>query len=341
MLPNRLSLLSVVTCFSLWQLTGSAFSQDIQRIEAQEAQMQLLRQIPISAEVAGTLVSVFPTEEGVFVKKGDVLIQLNDAVIKAEVARAKTQAEQTTEIEFAKKSLEIAETNLAEKRDANLKRPGVLIFTPNEMRLASLEVEKAEAQHKKAVDDHILHGLDTKVKEAQLAQYTVVAPLDGLVTKVQRFPGQNVRPGDPVLTLVDTSELRAVKVQFRYRDLLFVGDEVEIRVDESRRTLARPPADQNSPATPGNIFDRVDDKVSVQPAPVQHIVAEETEVSPENGKFIGQIRFIEPSIETDSTGAYLVKVSVGVPNRQDKFGRFQLLEGMPVKAVILARKRPK
>lgn len=341
MVQNQLKLFSIASFCILWLPVGTAFSQEIQRIEAQEAQMQLLRQVPISAEVAGTLVNVHPTEEGIFVKKGDVLIQLNDSVIKAEVERAKTQAEQTTEIEFARKSLEIAQVNQKDKQEANAKRPGVQIFTPNEMRQAALEVEKAEAQLRKASDDHILHGLDTKVKEAQLAQYTVLSPLDGIVTKVQRFPGQNVRPGDPVLTLVDTSELRAsVKVHFQYRDLLFVGDEVEIRVDASRRTFGGQPAVQQAPTTPGSIFESTDDKVSVNPEPVPSVVQENPPTAPQNEKvFIGQIKFIEPSIETDSTGAYMVKLSVGVPNREDTYGRFQMFEGMPVKAVILAKKR--
>jgi len=341
MIRKQLWLFSVAVCSGLWLIPGLACSQEIERIEAQEAQMQLLRQVPVSAEVAGTLVNVNPTEEGIFVNKGDVLIELNDSVITAEVVRAQTQATQTTEIEFAQKALEIEKENQRQKLDANEKRPGSNIFTPNEMRQVNLEVQKAEAQLKKAADDHILHGLDTKIKEAQLAQYTVFAPFDGLVTKVQRFPGQNVRPGDPVLTLVDTSELRAsVKVHFKYRDLLFVGDEVEIRVDASRRTFGQQPAVQKTPATSGGIFDRADEKTRVNAEPVPAVVREEPPTDPRNEKvFMGQIKFIEPSIETDSTGAYMVKLSVGVPNRQDKHRRFELLEGMPVKAVILARKR--
>ena len=53
---------------------------------------------------------------------------------------------------------------------------------------------------------------------------------------------------------------------------------------------------------------------------------------------IGEISFIEPTIESD-TGASFVLLSVLVPNHQDKYGRYMLQEGLPVKAVVLARKR--
>jgi multidrug resistance efflux pump len=325
-------------------LTGSAFSQETQRIEAQEAQMQLLRQVPISTEVAGTMLSIDPKEieEGLFVKKGDILIKLNDKVIRAEVARAQAQAEQKTEIEFAEKALAIEKINQEQKREANTRRPNAEVFTKSEMRQVDLEVEKAEASLRKAMDEHKLHQLDAKIKEEQLAQYTVLAPFDGMVAKVQRFAGQNVRPGDPVLTLVDTSELRAsVKVHFKYRDLLFVGDKVEIRVDANRRIFGQQSAVQKPDAAPqASIFDSADSKAVAATPQVAPVEPEPSStVRQKEELFIGQIKFIESAIETDATGAYLVKVSVGVPNPPDKYGRFQLFEGVPVKAVILARKR--
>jgi len=342
MISHQLQLLCVVAS-GLWLLTGPAFSQEIQRIEAQEAQMQLLRQVPISTEVAGTMLSIDSREieEGMFVKKGDVLIKLNDKVIRAEVARAQAQAEQKTEIEFAEKALAIEKINQEQKREANAKRPNAEVFTKSEMRQADLEVEKADASLRKAMDDHKLHELDAKIKEEQLAQYTVLAPFDGMVTKVQRFTGQNVRPGDPVLTLVDTSELRAsVKVHFKYRDLLFVGDKVEIRVDANRRTFGQQAAVQRTDTATSSIFDGPDDKGTAAVPRVSPVEQEAPSAVPrKEDVFIGQIKFIEPGIETDSTGAYLVKLSVGVPNPPDKYGRFQLLEGVPVKAVILAKKR--
>ncbi len=335
MFQVRLAVCFAAVVCSILAETRVAVAQHIERIEANEAQIQLLYQVPISAEVAATIVSVHPDEEGIFVKKGDELIRLNDAVVQAEVMRARTQATQTTEIIFAKTSLESAQANLDQKVQANKKVSGA--FTQPEMRAANLEVAKADAQLKKSEDDHILHDLDAKVKEAQLAQYTVKAPFDGLITKISRYAGQNVRPGDPVLTLTDMSTLRAiVSVHFKHRQKLFVGNEVEIRVNASGKPAVTQAAEPVAPLqNPGSIFDEKGGPSASEPANFQP--ASTKTAMDESQVFMGKIQFIEPTVEKDSTGAYMIKLSVFVTNQQDEHGRFLLQEGMPVQAVILAK----
>ena len=322
---------------------SSAMAQDIQKIPAQEAQLQLIRQVPITAEVAGALVVVNPTEEGVFVKKGDLLIKLNDSVILAEVERARRQAALVTEIEFAEVALETALENQKQKQEANRKRDGA--FTPSEMRQVDLEVRKGEAQLSKAEEDKVLHELDLKTKEAQLNQYTVYAPFDGFVTKVLKYPGHNVRPGDPVLTLTDMSELRAsLKVHFKYRDQLFVGDEVEIRIDTPAQAAPAPrqAAGQQDESDLGTIFGG-DDKPTAGkggPRADAEAFADEPVVAAGSGEvFVGKITVIDPKVEPDSSQGLMIRLGVTVPNSQDEYGRFMLQEGMPVKAIVLAKKR--
>jgi hypothetical protein len=55
--------------------------------------------------------------------------------------------------------------------------------------------------------------------------------------------------------------------------------------------------------------------------------------------FLGRIDLIDPKVEPDSTQSLMFRLGVTVPNRKDKNGRYMLQEGMPVKAVILAKKR--
>ena len=336
MFGRSMSRLRFAVCFCAGLAAIPAFSQEVERIPAQEAQMQILRQVSIGAEVAGALVVVNPTEEGVFVKKGDMLLKLNDSVILAEVERARKQSTLATEIEFAEVALETALENQKQKQLANMKRPGA--FTPSEMRQVDLEVRKGEAQLSKAKEDQILHELDLKIKEAQLNQYSGFAPFDAFVTQVLKYPGQNVRPGDPVLTLTDMSELRAsVKVHFKYRDQLYVGDEVEIRMNTQANGAAAPR--EGGKAEPesdlGSIFGGGEKggpraEPGFEPQPV---------VQASEEVFRGKIMVIDPKVEPDSTQTLMIRLGVTVPNRQDKYGRFMLQAGMPVKAVILSVKR--
>lgn len=320
-------------------------AQDIVRIQAEQAQLSVLYEIQISTEVAGTLVEVNPLQEGQFVRKGDLLIRVNDAVIQAEYAHAKRQSETEVEVNFAKTSKAAAEQSLKTKDDANRKFAGS--FTENEMRLARLEVDKANAQLEKANEDKILYGLSAEIKAATLDQYRVIAPFDGIVTKVHKFPAQNTRPGDPVLTLTDLSMMRAfVKVNFVHRDALFVGDEVEFRINAAARPDA-PATQRENPnkadgADAADFFNNKGPNVSSGAAPA-FLPAAEPAVVPDDRVFVGTISFVDPKVEP-LTGAgvntYAVTLSVDVPNPQDGFGRYLLQEGIPVTATILAQKRP-
>lgn len=333
---GRKSLVQVIGLTLLCSLSGTICGQEVVRIDASEAQMQIKRQVSISSEVAGTLVTVNPTEEGISVARGDMLIKLNDSVIAAEVARARKQSTLTTEIEFAEVALATALEGQTQKREANVRRPGA--FTPSEMRQVDLEVRKGEAQLAKANEDKGLAELDLKIKEAQLNQYTVYAPFDGFVTKVQKYPGQNVRPGDPVLTLTDMSELRAsVKVHFKHRDLLFVGDEVEIRIVTQRGAPERKP-DAAPTEEPDSIFGDSPTGKKGGPSAAALFSSAADEIS-DSEVFVGRIDLIDPKVEPDSTQSLMIRLGVTVPNRKDKNGRYMLQEGMPVKAVILAKER--
>jgi hypothetical protein len=341
---------------SFWALgvllgASSLPAQDIIRIEAVDEQLQIWRQVPISTEVTGTLVLVEPNQEGVEVRKGDVLIRVNDAVIQKEVLHARTQAEQETEIEFARKSVASAEKELQRKQEGNRESPG--LYTPVEMETAQLDVDKANAQLAKAQDDQILYGLNAEVKEATLAQYQVVAPFDGVVTKVHRFPAQNVRPGDPVLTVTDMSQLRAlVKVPLRYRDLLFPGDEVEIRprldaTPVATEPLGSPRTTSQQRATERPIGDAEgffnNSGPSAEPFEPAFVSGGATSLAmpvTQDVVFTGTIEAIEPEVValTGNQG-YAVSLNVSVPNRKDRFGRWALQQGLPIDAIVLARKR--
>lgn len=320
-------------------LVSPVSAQQITRIKASLAQIELKREVPISTEVAGRIVSVSPSTEGKHVKAGDILVQLDDSVIQAEVRRAQLEFEQQTEIEFARASLDVAKAQQAQKVSANERRPGS--FTPAELRTANLEVTKAEASLNKALGDKLLQEADVAIKRAQLAQYTVRAPFDGMVSELIRYPGNNVRQGDPVMTLTDMSEMRAVvRVPYKERDKLFVGDQVEIVIQEDAAAAVVDPADDFKPA-PEKKSDPFSDQCSEPDAYASEPSAEpaiEPVDEDREGVFIGEIMQIDPSVQVITKVRY-VELIVYVKNRMDKHNRYLLQKGVPVDAYILSKER--
>lgn len=312
-------------------------------IKAEEARMQIIREVPISTEVTGKLESVNPGKEGLYVKQGDLMIEVADDLIRKEVAEAQKKSDSVVEIEFAVVALDKAEVDLKQRVEANLKYKS---FSENEIRQTELEVQKSKASLAKAREDKEILGLTLETKTAQLAQYQVSAPFDGLVTKIHRWPGQSVRPGDPVITITDMSLLRAVlKVDYKRRDEVFVGDPVEIRIDttgksiqpeatdfeSNRRTSIDKDNNADDPFRRDDLFDRGG---PFAPEPVFPALTHE---QAQDGVFIGTIELIRPLVDQKSKVLYL-NVDVNVPNRQDKYGRWLLLQGLPVEATIIPKK---
>lgn len=304
-------------------------------IKAEDARMQIIREVPISTEVTGKLASVSPGKEGLYVKQGELMIEVEDDLIQKEVAEATKKFRSVVEIEFAEVALAKAEVDLKQRVEANAKYKS---FSDNEIRQTELEVKKSQASLAKAREDQEILGLTLETKTAQLAQYKVDAPFDGLVTKIHRWPGQSVRPGDPVVTITDMSLLRAVlKVDFIRREEVFVGDTVEIRIDTSGKSI-EPEATsfESDRQTSGDSNQSGDDNLFGRGGP---FVPEPLFSAPQQDDvFIGTIELINPKVDKKSNALFL-NVDVNVPNRQDKYGRWLLLEGLPVEATIIPKKR--
>jgi Barrel-sandwich domain of CusB or HlyD membrane-fusion len=324
---------------------STAMGQDVKRIAAEEnVTLDVLREVQISAEVPGKLVVVSPQEEGKFVREGDLMLRVNDDKIRQEVRQAVTQAEQTTEIKFAQRSIDSAEQRQKVMREANMVTDDV--FNDNEMRSIQLEVDKAHAQLDKANDDQVIYGITADVKKAELAQYEAHAPFDGLVTKVHKFPAQNVRPGDPVLTLTDMSVLRAVvKVNIVHRDAIFVDDEVEFLVNLTPQRPGRQAPVAERPETNRNDLESffAPGKGGPRPGAVGEpafLPATGFAVTQEDRVYVGKIVFVDTKVEALTGGTYALKLHVDLPNPQDRHGRYLLQAGLPLSATVLAKPRP-
>lgn len=304
-------------------------------IKAEEARMELIRQVPISTEVNGKLVNVSPNEEGQYVKEGDLLIEVDAAKIRAEVEEFQKKAESVVEINFAITALAKADVDLEQRKEANKEYQS---FSPTEMRQTELEVKKSKASLDKAQEDKVILGLTLATKQAQLAEYKVHAPFDGLVTKVHRWPGQSVRPGDPVLTITDMSVLRVVlKIGYKRRNEVFVGDPVEIRIDTPDNLRRVDPKtltdDQPLPK------DKTGDELFGRGGPTEPAASTLAQDAQEPLEvFTGTIRFLDPTLVTKDNTVYL-SVHVDVQNRQDKYGRYVLQQGLPIEAIIIPQKR--
>jgi len=183
------------------------------------------RDLSLPSRAAG-VVEKFGAAEGQRVAAGDVLMQLNDDVERAEVANAEAVLESTSaELERAKRELD---------RTTILRSDS--IGSKKDFEEAQLANALAAAKRKQAVAE-----LDTA--RAHLAERTIIAPFPGLLFKRSREIGESVERFESVVRLVDASKL--VLVIYAGAELLgkfTEGQKIHILIDSGPARGAQPEA---------------------------------------------------------------------------------------------------
>lgn len=215
----------------------------------------------VSAKVAGTVKSV-PVKDNQFVRKGDLLLELDQADYQVRVANAAASldmaknetAGEYAEADAAKASTELARARL-EQANLDLSRGKALYgreVIPKEQldrlqtarKIAASQLKEAEETLRRAranLGVSPAGGKEARVaqKAAQLAEtrlnlsYTrIYAPADGYITRKSVEPGNNIQPGQPLMALVPL-ENAWITANYKERQLTNVkpGQKVEFEVD--------------------------------------------------------------------------------------------------------------
>ncbi len=168
----------------------------------------------ISTSVEG-LVSVVHFDSGANVKKGDMLLELDDELEQAAFEQAAAEAVKAAgEVTDAKRRMRIAES-LAKRK-----------YGPQnevEARQAEVEIDTATEEGFKA---------EQRRREVILARHKLPAPFDGVISKRMVEIGQWVKPGTAVFELVAMRDFRVdVPVPQEYYARLRGGADVALEID--------------------------------------------------------------------------------------------------------------
>ena len=156
--------------------------------------------VTLRPEVAGRIAQIGFTE-GSHVRKGQLLVQLDDVLQKAELSQAQAQ-------------LSIARANL--KRNEELVAQSFVAQRVLDESRAALQV--AEAQ--------------VALAQARLSRMRIVAPFDGTVGLRNINLGDYVKDGADLVNLEDTSLLTVdFRLPERYQSRLSTGQSVQVQLD--------------------------------------------------------------------------------------------------------------
>ena len=190
--------------------------------------VRALQTSQLSSETTGTITQI-RVHEGDRVRRGEVLVQLDQAAPAAALERAvATELAAANELVAAEADLSLAESTLT--RYQTLYDKQIIsrqqfdeIKARQQSALAHRDLARSSQQQSKAA-----------VAEARAAlDFTrVLAPFDGIVAERKLDPGALASPGVPILTLEDVTHYR-LEANVNENDLRFVrlGQQVPVSID--------------------------------------------------------------------------------------------------------------
>jgi RND family efflux transporter MFP subunit len=169
----------------------------------------------VSAAVGGYVLSVLPSDngksivEGQRVKKGQILVHLDDRVLRANREKLLVaDPELQEQIKQAEHTVQLARIEV--ERLERLQRnsgSSVPLVTPLEMDKARLALKDAESKYKGVKAKEDIARAEVKAIDEQIAQYVLRAPIGGQLGMVHVSPGQTLATGATVAEIVNLDEI--------------------------------------------------------------------------------------------------------------------------------------
>jgi RND family efflux transporter MFP subunit len=169
------------------------------------------------------------------VKSGAILGQLDSTLSEIQLKIAVTQAAAVGRIDTAKAEVELAEKKVRSIQQAREKK----FSTQSELDRAEAEYKISRSRLQAELDELSIMQLQARRMEELLRQRKIIAPIDGIVEKVLKSPGEYVSPTSPeVVRIVDISKLRAsFFLQVQEINNLKFGTQLEVEITGGRLKL--------------------------------------------------------------------------------------------------------
>lgn len=181
--------------------------------------VSLIRSVEIAAKRSGSLATI-EVREGSTVAAGQLLASLDKGqaemqcdVARAELESAKARAASVLEIESAEALYRSAATEYQASVDANRLSPrSYSVVQLDKLQLAAkdaqLRIQAAKLEQAIEVIDERVAAAKVRLAEIEIADRTIIAPMEGQVVEIFRQKDEWVEVGRPLMRIVQLDRLR-------------------------------------------------------------------------------------------------------------------------------------
>ena len=197
--------------------------QDLPRIVNASGTISAWEEVPVGAETGGLTATAVLVDEGSYVRQGQPMVQMNDALLRAQV-RQQQAAVQTAEANAARDDAALA-------RAQELKERGFLSQASLDTALANQRASQANLASARAA---------LAETQTRLSQATLRAPVSGLVISRSVTRGQIVAAGTELFRIVRDGRLELdARVPETELGVIRAGQSATISSDEVGQTTGR------------------------------------------------------------------------------------------------------
>lgn len=210
--------------------TNSVFAAPTNNVSAQKTVTASAVIVPAQVSELGFLISGIakdiPVKEGDTVKAGQTLIVLDTPDLQFAVTEAQAS------LRAAQAQAEIRRNEIIKKFVVVYRRYDVVVkklrlSAPHEViEMADGNVQRAQAS--------------VEIAQAKLAQGTLTAPFDGIVTSLNVIPGEFVPSNQTVITLATLDALQVETTDLSERDIpnVHIGDPANISIEALNKNIS-------------------------------------------------------------------------------------------------------
>ena len=207
-------------------------------------QVQPHTKVDVASNVSGRIVKL-SVKEGDIVKKGQFLLQIDPATYQADVQReAAGVASARADLARAKANLEQSQNSYRRSNEIVKENPALISAEQIEQLKTTVDVNNALYQAALHTVDQMNAALQNS--QSNLAKTTILAPMDGRITRLAVQQGETAVPGTfskdqaLLLTISDMSVLETkVKVDETDVARLHVGDTAQVLINAFPDTTFR------------------------------------------------------------------------------------------------------
>ncbi len=198
-------------------------------IVLRDCRVTLLQSAVLASKRSGTIARI-DVLDGDIVREGHQIAQVHDDLARANLATAALKAENDVDLRYAVKLSRLAQLEYSRALELNKEIPGAQ--PEQSIKNLKMTAERALLQIEKASHDLAVAKLELDTARITLDGYSVRAPFEGVILRVQKSLGESVREGEPI---ADLANLKELKVEgFLPLDMAWMvrrGQSVEVRVE--------------------------------------------------------------------------------------------------------------